>query len=385
MRVLLHIGQSKTGTSAIQAYLTLNRERLLQAGILYPTVTIGGMPVDLGSHNWVADALVGLSRYPHLTAKQYFDRFFSEAEQIEAKMMILSAEHFFGGEPRIWDVSNENTFFGRYRNKVVALERFLAGHEVTLLVYLRPQVDWLASAISQTVRVERLISDTAIYHDDHQFFEMARPVLRYCTLMDTWVEALRPCNVMVVPYERSLLHKKSTVADFLHRTGLDYLDLPFGDEDLRVNRSLSWEYVEVKKMLNHRPKSKAEERTVITCLERLSGRNERIIPYRISEELSREVERFVAHENALLNERYIKGDAKLRAREEGYQGSECERINEKAVADAMAAFKREYAKPRTQFLKIDYEVRAFLRGHAKPIHSTLHQLKRAYRRHVYRK
>ncbi|MCK5244960.1 MAG: hypothetical protein KAJ90_06790 [Desulfobacterales bacterium] len=60
MHILLHIGQSKTGTSAIQAYLTLNRLRLREAGVLYPSVTIGGMSVDIGSHNSVADTLAGL-------------------------------------------------------------------------------------------------------------------------------------------------------------------------------------------------------------------------------------------------------------------------------------------------------------------------------------
>lgn len=384
MRILLHIGQSKTGTSAIQAYLTLNRECLREAGILYPGITIGGMPVDLGSHNSLADALVGLSRYPNLTADQYFGQFFGEANGRGIKVMVLSAEHFFGGEPRIWDIPDERTYFDRYSNKIEALARYLDGHDVTFLVYLRPQVDWLESAISQTIRVERLITDKAIYHDDYQFFEMAKPVLRYSTLIDTWVEGLRPRHIMVVPYERHLLHKKSTIADFLHRTGLDYLDLPFADEGLRVNQSLSWEYIEVKKMLNRIPKNKTDERIIITCLERLSARNESNETYRISEELSQEIERFVEPENARLNERYVKGGSQLRARGWGYQRSDSKRLSEVSITEAMAAFEREYAKPRTQILKIDYKVRAFLRGHAKPIHSTLHQLKRAYRKHVYR-
>ena len=75
MQILLHIGQSKTGTSAIQAYLSLNRKELARNGILYPSVKIWGMPVDLGNHNPLADALVAVFRYPFLTAEQYFDQF----------------------------------------------------------------------------------------------------------------------------------------------------------------------------------------------------------------------------------------------------------------------------------------------------------------------
>lgn len=385
MHILLHIGQSKTGTSAIQAYLTLNRTHLLKEGVLYPGVKIGGVSVDLGSHNSVADTLAGLPRYPNLTADQYFGQFFGEANRVGANLMILSAEHFFGGEPRIWDVPDEKTYFDRYRNKIEALSRYMKGHEVTLLVYLRPQVDWLASAINQTVRVERLISNKAIYHDDHQFFEMAKPVLRYGSLIDAWVECLRPLEVMVVPYERMLLYKGSSISDFLCRAGLENLDLPFGGEELQVNQSLSREYIEVKKMLNLTSKSKTNERVIISCLESLSARSGIATSYRLSDELSRDVEAFVALENARLNERYVKGDAQLKAQGKALRSSEVEVLHEDDIAAAMAAFKREYASPRTRLLTLNYAVRAFLRNYAMPFHSALHQLKRVYRFHVYRK
>lgn len=386
MHILLHIGQSKTGTSAIQAYLTLNRLRLLEAGVLYPSVTIGGMSVDIGSHNSVADTLAGLSRFPNLTADQYFDQFFSEAQRLGAKRMILSAEHFFGGEPRIWDVPDEKTYFDRYHRKVKALARYLERHEMTLLVYLRPQVDWLASAISQTVRTEQLISPgKPIYRDDRQFFEMAKPLLRYYRLIDTWVNCLRPREVMVIPYERKLLYKKSAIADFLYRAGLENLDLPFGSEELQVNQSLSREYIEVKKILNHTPRRKNEERVIITCLERLSARSGYTTPYRLSDELSREVVAFVASENEWLNERYIQGDDQLKAQSAAFRTSDNKILSEENIAAALATFEREFASPRARLLTLDYAVRAFLRKHAKPVHSALHQLKRVYRSQVYRK
>ena len=384
MKILLHIGQSKTGTSAIQSYLTLNRTRLRDHGVLYPMITIGGMSVDLGSHNSVADALSGLSRYPNLTADEYFGQFFNDAKQVGAKLMILSAEHFFGGEPRIWDVPDEKTYFARYRMKIEALARYLAGYDVKLMAYLRPQVDWLASAISQTVRTERLITKKPIYRDDHQFFEMAKPTLSYCRLIDTWVECLRPWQVMVIPYERDDLYKKSSIADFLYRAGLAELELPYGNEGLKVNQSLSREYIEVKKSLNRIPKSKTKERVTITCLERLSARSGRATPYRLSEELSREIEAFVGPENARLNECYIKGDAQLKASSGKSPPSDAEAISEDAIAIALTAFEKEYASPRMRLLTVDYAMRAFLRRYAKSVHSALHQLRRWHWSQVYR-
>lgn len=386
MHILLHIGQSKTGTSAIQAYLTLNRLRLREAGIFYPSVTIGGMSVDIGSHNAVADAVAGVLRYPKLTADQYFNRFFSEAKRIGTQRMILSAEHFFGGEPRVWDVASEKIYFDGYRRKVNAVARYLAGHEVTLLVYLRPQIEWLASAISQTVRTEKLIStDRFIYRDDHQFFEMSKPLLRYYQLIDIWNNCIRPRQMMVIPYERKNLHKKSAIADFLYRTGLENLDFPFGAEGLQVNQSLSREYIEVKKILNRTPRSKIAERVTITCLERLSARSGYNAPYRLSDELSREIARFVASENDQLNERYIQGITQLGAQSATHRSSENKLLGEEDIAQAFAAFEREYTSLSARLLTIDYGIRAFLRMYAKPLHSALHQLKRLYRSRIYRK
>ena len=117
MRILLHLGQSKTGTSAIQTFLTLNRSSLGKAGVLYPSVKIGGMSIDMGSHNAVADSLVGMSRFPHLNSDQYFSQFFKEVKRIDAKLLILSAEHFFAGEPRVWAVANREEYFNLYRRK----------------------------------------------------------------------------------------------------------------------------------------------------------------------------------------------------------------------------------------------------------------------------
>lgn len=176
MKILLHIGQSKTGTSAIQAYLTLNWTELGEQRTLYPSVTIGGLTVDMGNHNSVANALCDVMRYPNLPADACFAQFFAEAERTGARRLILGAEHLFGGEPRIWDVSNPDAFATAYRRKIERLKAYLQGHEVEVFVYLHPQAHWLGSVIGQTVCTERLTREQRIYESDRQLFEMAKPV-----------------------------------------------------------------------------------------------------------------------------------------------------------------------------------------------------------------
>src|SRR5690606_11480887 len=173
--LLLHIGQSKTGTSAIQACLTLNRGHLQGMGILYPPVSIGGFSVDLGNHNVLADAVTGWIGFPFLTAEQHFQSFWEQSRGAHYSRMILRAEHFFGGKPRIWEVENEAAYFRAYRDKVRRLSGFLDTLNVTVLVYLRPQADWLSSAVNQTVKIQGLIGDRQLYRDDNQFYDMMRP------------------------------------------------------------------------------------------------------------------------------------------------------------------------------------------------------------------
>ncbi|TFH51033.1 MAG: hypothetical protein E4H01_01005 [Lysobacterales bacterium] len=382
MKILLHIGQSKTGTSAIQAFLMLNSRRLREAGILYPSVSVGGFNVDFGNHNPVADALAGVSTYPHLTADQYFAQFFETARRFHAERMILSAEHFFGGEPRVWDVPDMETYEARYRRKILALACNLEGHEVSVLVYLRPQVDWLASAVGQAVRLERMIGKT-VYENDRQFFESWKPLLRYARLLECWADVLQPHVLTAVPYVREKLYRKSSIADFLRRTELDHLDFPLANSQWDVNQSLTREYIEVKKRLNKQPNSKNVERVTIACLNRLSRQSTMGTSYRLDEDVVRDIEAFVADDNQKLTQDYGGGEHVFVARK-AYKGNKLPPLSEGDIEEATALFRRTYRNPRTRLLTVNYAARAFLRRHAPTVHAALHQIKRAFWRMKYR-
>jgi len=382
MKVLLHIGQSKTGTSAIQAYLTLNRARLAEQGILYPTVKVGGLPVDIGNHNAVADALMGLSRFPYFPADRYFKEFFAEAERINAQLLILSAEHFFGGEPRIWDVPSESAYFTLYRKKLDTLSRYLFDLDTTVLVYLRPQIDWLESAISQTIRISGLISRKQLYQNDEQFFQMIKPLLKYNFLLSAWSEILNPRQIIAIPYERNNLRNNSTIDDFLARAGLNGLDFPYGTVSLEVNSSLTREYVEVKKILNRTKRSKVSERVIIECLQKLSNTGKFSRTYQISTGLSGQVSEFVSDENAEINRRFVAEGMALSAASKARTA--IDRPTDQDILQAMQRFDKEYQSISGRTMLIDHALRAFLREHAGPVHSMLHQIKRYQRRILYK-
>lgn len=375
MKVLLHIGQSKTGTSAIQAFLTLNRKTLQEAGVLYPVARVSGMPVEMGAHNAVADALAGFSRFPYVDAEEYFHQFFAEAAQLNANLLILSAEHFFGGEPRIWDTNSSDEYYDLYRQKINRLADFLQGHEVNIIVYLRPQLDWLASAVSQTVRIQRLISDRTLYEDDKQFFELMKPLLMYSKLLDIWSETLKPANLTVIPYIRKMLYKKSSISDFLFRAGLDHIRFPYASPDVQVNKSLTREYLEVKKLLNRIPRNMTSERLVIHILEKLSETSDMSSDYSLDPIVIQSLECLCEQDNERLNDRYRVEGITFYSRGESGCGESA--VEESQVAAAMLRFKAEYNSLHGRLLWLYLALKALLRSHCRPLHALLHQFKMA--------
>lgn len=374
MKVLLHIGQSKTGTSAIQAFLSLNRVPLKEAGILYPAVKIGNMELDI-AHNAVADALMGKQRFPYLETEDYFTQFFEEARNIDAKLIILSAEHFFQGEPRIWDVANQEEYFDKYKEKVERLSSYLSGHDVSIVIYLRPQIDWFSSAISQTIRIEGLIGDKKLYQNDRQFFELMKPLLMYSRLLDVWADILNPSSFIIVPYIKNSLYKNSSISDFLYRIKLNDINLPYASEDVQVNKSLTREYIEVKKKLNKNRNGKNRERVIIRCLEKLSESSTEGSHYILSDEVKEELCSFVKLENSRLKSRYKIDNSFFKIRM-GDNASYS--VNDKTVDEAMIKFNIEYGRLRYRVLWLNYTARSILRKYAKPIHAFLHQMKMSY-------
>lgn len=383
MKVLLHIGQSKTGTSAIQAFLTLNRKALHDNGILYPSVKVAGMTIDLGAHNAVADSLLGHSRFPYLTDDQYFEHFFEEARNANAQLLILSAEHFFAGEPRVWDVDSKEEHYDIYRRKIERLAKFLDGHEVSVLLYLRPQIDWLASAVGQTVRISGLISTKKVYENDEQFFELIQPLLDYSKLIKVWEEIIKPDSFTIIPYDRKTLHKNSSIADFLLRAKLDGIYFPFAGDDIQVNESFTREYLEVKKILNQQPHSKNTERVMIRCLERLSSESQETTQYSLPLEVERKAELFAASVNEYLNSKYAQHGMQFRAKSEK-QSLRPPPLSQADIDQALDAFHKEFGSVRTRLLSLNFATRTFLRENVKPVHGALHSLKMAYLRMKYR-
>ncbi|MEP3475805.1 MAG: hypothetical protein ABJN57_06275 [Hyphomicrobiales bacterium] len=375
MKIILHIGQSKTGTSAIQKFLTNNRAALREHGVLYPNIKKNGLPIDITSHNAVADALLESKTFPNLTANEYFQQFFKQAKNFNSHTMILSAEHFFGGQPRIWDIATEDEYFEKYQKKISNLAEYLKGHEIEIILYLRPQIEWFASAVNQTIRVEGLIRGKNVYKDDFQFLELMKPLLNYQKIIHTWQEELQPVKFNIVPYVRDALFQKSSISDFLKQLGLENLPLPFREENITINASISREYIEYKKELNLVNRSKLEERLIIKCMEELSELSEYGDKYKLDDSVIKWIEDYSAPQNEMINKEFHLTEKLMNSRG-AYAGENLPNITVEEIEIAKKKFDVKVKSIRYKVLKLKYSITRFLRIYIPFLHGALHQVKR---------
>lgn len=377
-KIVLHIGQSKTGTSAIQSFLTLNRKRLLEHNVLYPVPYVSGMAVEIGSHNAVADALLDHMMFPNLTADQYFQQFFQQCEDTSANLMILSAEHFFGGQPRFYNVRDMKEYNELHLLKLDRLSKYIGDHDVHIIVYLRPQVEWLASAFNQSIKTEGLREPgQENYVSDRAYLDFCKPGLLYGPRLDAWANAFPNARLEVVPYIRSALKGQNAAIDFAHRAGIGHIETPNSIQRRTINDSLTREYLEVKKILNKNRVSKSEERARIFVLRELSRKSKLGTEYRIEEDVIRDLEAYVAEDNLSLSARYLQGKEPFSARS-SYSVDRIPPLGAGEVDAAMAAFEKAYARPAIKLRIAREAIKAFLRRHAQPVHAVLHHGKRIY-------
>lgn len=108
MRILLHMGQGKTGTTALQRALHANRKLLAQHGIFYPAFARH----TVAHHMLIALCVAGDRVPPHVLepfgsldmlrakAAAALYQLKAEVEQTRPKVLILSSETFFHGLQR---------------------------------------------------------------------------------------------------------------------------------------------------------------------------------------------------------------------------------------------------------------------------------------------
>jgi hypothetical protein len=237
--VFIHIGAHKTGTTAIQYFLSSNREVLKQKGYLYPGDGIAHHPM-VGDFRTLK--LPEISVNPACETNNYF----REIKTAGISRIILSSEEF---ETLDWQQIN------------VLKEFLLPGYLVKIIFYIRRQDNKIESMYNASIKNPTLRSDLpfpAFFTDlkerirqnknggSHTPINFGNP--DYYSVLLPWKEAFGKENILVRCYEDEQL-PEGIFNDFMNITGMGQ-DNRFTIPKSRMNESLSWDLIEIIRICN---------------------------------------------------------------------------------------------------------------------------------------
>jgi hypothetical protein len=198
MRVVLHIGMPKSGTTAIQNTLFANRKMLKSDGVLYPAG--GGLPKK---HNILVRGVARYEKLPRLFRQVYRTKPERMLPDFEG---VVSASASAARDPRVHTVILSSEMLFRYLSQAQAeiLNRSLRSFadRIDVVAYIRHPAAYYVSMVQQTIKASALIQAPVSVN--------YRAALEsYATIAD---------SLTVTPYDRPALRGGDITRDLLHRT-----------------------------------------------------------------------------------------------------------------------------------------------------------------------
>lgn len=191
-KIILHIGASKTGSSAIQSFMRLNHDYFSENGFFIPDSHLRKSPKISGEHVMVLQELM-----TDPDKSRVIDAFdFLRDTVSDDQTILISAEN----------LSN----LGRH----ALLEKALEGFDVEVILYIRRQDDLLQSAWQQWH--SKIESDF-----NGWLIKGLRQYGHWDRLINQWESVVGEENVKVRIFERSEMAGGDLLRDFLDCLGLD--------------------------------------------------------------------------------------------------------------------------------------------------------------------
>lgn len=253
MKVILHIGWHKTGTSSLQTFLSNNKALLLEKhGIMYPDTGL----ISHAHHKlaWsLQDPLVSQWAKKisfNTPAEEIFTLLFTECRNRNAETVLLSSEEFSQTE----------------KYSISRLASVLKTHQVTIVAYIRRQDKYLESLYNQLIKT----SFMRYKLDLDRFIEnkIKEDGLNYMNYFPKWSAVFPGAEFIIRPYERELLLQNDICHDFLHHV-LKCPEQEFQFNPAEENESLGFRSVEFLKRMNRIPISGSQHEKIVSLLKQL--------------------------------------------------------------------------------------------------------------------
>ena len=225
-KLFLHIGRNKTGTSALQRFLHSNKDALDNFGINYIT----NSHVKSVNSNIIFQSCIP-SVYKRLDKNEKKNvikgvKIFLDQNISENKLSLISAENISNIDPIVF-----NDIFSDY--------------DIKVMVYIRNELDFLASAYSQKIHTNWVDIDFENYLTDQKL---------HLTLNESFlnkIKSFKTNSLVVRKYAKNDLESKDICKDFI----IHGLQMPEAIDSFNYNfkyhsnSSITNEVIEFKRRL----------------------------------------------------------------------------------------------------------------------------------------
>ena len=182
----------KTGTTSLQISLGSAREKLAQAGLLYPSGTLGLGLEPSNAHHFLAHAMLGRA-YAHTPKADL-----ALVDQHCASLCEAAAA--FDGDTLL---SSED--LSRISPEAIVRLRNLLPADTRVVIYLRRQDYWIDSLYGQALKFDSTLDLTTFLTKNTQR-------MNYAALLDAWSASFGAENIVPRVYERRA--RRNLWADF---------------------------------------------------------------------------------------------------------------------------------------------------------------------------
>lgn len=231
IELILHVGEHKTGTTALQNFLYSNRESLLNQKILYPTFS---MNHGVTNHNWLVEYLLKDSgKHMDDTVSDRFD-FYRElcrkVKRYDCKKVIISGESLgritSGFQLRLYGLVK------KFNYKIV--------------LYHRSPLGFIESLYNESIKNGLLHSVSE--HIDTQMVQIREGHVaeRLRVLMQVYGHD----RLIVRPYMPTLLKNGDIISDFAMISGINLEALDRNIEISHQNKRIPNQYVSLCRQIN---------------------------------------------------------------------------------------------------------------------------------------
>jgi len=206
MKIYLHIGTEKTGTTSIQSFLADNRDELRKHKIMY-SKALGDpnnirLSIALQNTNKIDDSRI----HSKITTKESILNFEKELKQnlkeeiIAEKpdILIISSEHLSSRMNEQEEVDRLKDFLSEFSD------------DISVVLYLRRQDKFFESLYSTAIKKGNIL-DFSFPEKGHE-----RQDFHYNKMLKLWENTFGIENIKVNLFEKDKLYQKDVVSDFIH-------------------------------------------------------------------------------------------------------------------------------------------------------------------------